>query len=228
MAILSVQRRLEIENQARKVFEKYRHLVEDLCSEEVGPRGVIPVQTRLIISKLYGAQLLVVRDMPNERGLFRAGSYDGTDVLISENQTAGAKRFTEAHEIAHMHLHPGEAHLRERSGDLRASRALKEHEADCFATNLLMPHELASEEFIDRFRGSLAARTIDDDSAYALTAGKLLPSQIRRMSCKRFAELIAKTNWFDGRHFDFLKDVFGVSAEAMAWRLIELRLVSQD
>ncbi len=224
MAILSVQRRLEIENEARKLFEKYRHTVENLCSEEVGPRGVVPVQTKLIISKLYGAQLHVV-DMPNERGPFRAGSYDGIDVTISENQTPGAKRFTEAHEIAHMHLHPGEAHLRERSG---SPKALKEHEADCFAANLLMPRELVAEEFTDRFRSSLVIGTIDDDSAYALTAGKFLPSQIRKMSCRRFADLIAKANWFDGQHFDSLKDVFGVSLEAMALRLIELRLVLQD
>jgi Zn-dependent peptidase ImmA (M78 family) len=163
--------------------------------------------------------------MPNERGLFRAGSYDGIDVTISDNQTAGAKRFTEAHEIAHMHLHPGEAHLRERSG---APKALKEHEADCFATNLLMPRELVAEEFTDRFRGSLVIGTIDDDSAYALTAGKLSPSQIRKMSCRQFADMIAKANWFEGHHFDPLKDVFGVSLEAMARRLVELRLVLQD
>jgi hypothetical protein len=91
MAILSVQRRLEIENEARKVFEKYRHSVENLCREEVGPRAVIPVNTRLIISKLYGAQLHVV-DMPDKHGPFRAGGFDGIDVTISENQTPGAKR----------------------------------------------------------------------------------------------------------------------------------------
>jgi Zn-dependent peptidase ImmA (M78 family) len=226
MAILSPKRRLEIEREAREVFEMSRRMAQDLCGDEVGPRGAIPVQTGRIISKL-GIQVRRDRDLPNQRGLITAGRFSGTEVLISEDQSPGAKRFTEAHEIGHIRLHPGEMHLRERSDGQKSRSPLKEQEADFFAANLTMPRELIIEEFTDRFGRTLSVRNVDDDQAHALTNGKFSPSQIRKMNCKQFAELIAESKWFSGRYFDSMKDVFGVSREAMVWRLIELRLVSE-
>jgi Zn-dependent peptidase ImmA (M78 family) len=226
MAILSSRRKLEIEREAREMFEMSRSMAQDLCGDEVGPRGTIPVQTERIISKL-GVQIRRDRDLPNQRGLITAGRFNGAEVLISEDQSAGAKRFTEAHEIGHIRLHPGETHLRERSDGQKSRSPLKEQEADFFAVNLTMPLELITEEFTDRFGSKLSRRNVDDDQAYALTNGKLSPSQIRKMSCRQFAELIAESKWFGGRYFDSMQNIFGVSSEAMAWRLIELRLVTE-
>jgi Zn-dependent peptidase ImmA (M78 family) len=226
MAIVSVKRKREIENGARKVFERYLRVAEDLCAGEVGPRDVLPVKTEIIIEKLCGVQLRRERNLPNELGALTAGGYDGSGVLISDDRTVRDRsdRFTQAHEIGHIELHPGETHLRERS--VVSPKPLKEQEADYFAANLLMPEELAVHEFTSRFPSRLSAEVIDEDSAFALTSGKLRPSQIRKMSRRQFAELIATSSWFNGHHFDSLMDVFGVSAEAMGRRLIELGLVS--
>jgi hypothetical protein len=224
-ALLTPQRRQQIENRARIAFEGYRHLVEDLCGEEIGPRAVLPVQTGLIISKLYKIHLRAERNLSIDRDVAMAGWSDGKGVVISEDQSLRAKRFTEAHEIGHLNLHPGEAHPRARSASIRLVRPAEEREADCFASNLLMPAEIVIDEFNERFGTQLSVEMIDDDMAHALTGGRISPSQIRRFTTSQFAELLAKVTWYDHRHFDSLKDVFGVSGQAMAWRLSELRLV---
>ncbi len=66
---------------------------------------------------------------------------------------------------------------------------------------------------------------MEDNEAYELTGGRLQASQIRRMQPEEIAELFARATWFNGRQFDPLIKVFGVSAEAMAYRLISLKLI---
>ena len=210
------------------MFEKYRRLAENFCSAEVGPSDVIPVRAEFIVTHLYRASL---GENPNLRtfdGEVAVGRNDGREILVSKDLTAAkllaAKRFTLLHEIGHSELHPGETHFRQRT----QPRPLKEHEADWFAVCVSMPRELVIEEFRDRFGPKLSVLTIDDDRAYALTANRLAPSQIRKMSLKQFAELLAKSQWFDHHLFSSLADRFGVSVEAMALRLMELFLVSRE
>jgi Zn-dependent peptidase ImmA (M78 family) len=229
MAILTTKRRLEIEALTRELFERYHRYVGNLCGEEMSPRACLPVQVDVIISKLLKIPLRRIEEIPNPRAASTAGIYDGDVIVISESQHIGPQRFTAGHELGHAILHPGECRLRERPGTNGAGLALvdpKELEADVFSANLLMPRELVVEEFAERFGIQMARDAIDDDAAFALTAGKLQPSQIQKMSLDQFGELLADSTWFDGSHFTALSDVFGVSSAAMRRRLKELTLLS--
>ncbi len=226
MAVLSSKRESEIQSSVRALFEQYQRFVGDLCGEEVGPRAVVPVNTRLIASKLLHLPTRIESEIAGGRGLVTAGRYDGTEILLADDREMKRTRYTEAHEIGHHRLHPGETHFYQRSNGVRLLAPVKEQEANRFAVNLLMPHELVIDEFTSRFGPVLSKQTVDETVAYALTHDRLTPSQVRQMPLKDFARLIVRSRWFHGRQFDAMEDVFGVSGETMAIRVIELGLVS--
>ncbi len=88
-----------------------------------------------------------------------------------------------------------------------------------------MPRELVSDEFIERFGSQIVREEMGEDEAHALTGGRLSPSSLRRMSPRKLAEYFARAKWFHARQFDALVGVFGVSPDAMARRLTELKLI---
>jgi Zn-dependent peptidase ImmA (M78 family) len=82
-------------------------------------------------------------------------------IVVNENDPDSRKRFTIAHEIAHLQLHKGELFLdhnyrvnfREGENSRTASRQ-QEREANAFAAELLMPCDRVIEAYVEITRGS--------------------------------------------------------------------------
>jgi len=188
------------------------------------------------IARARGLKIEKVERFPSGREIDPSVSTDvrtqgflrGDTVFVSRDQSPGAARFTVAHELAHRLLHPEPLHHREYAIGRHGSQP-QEVEADFFASRLLMPEPLVRSEFGARFGRGLDLTIPSDDLAYDLTMGtrrKVTASQLARMPQLDRAILIARTAFFAGAYFTPICDVFGVSAEAMARRLLELGLVS--
>jgi IrrE N-terminal-like domain len=154
-------------------------------------------------------------------------------VTISKRQSLAVQRFTLAHEIAHWVLHPGLTHHRERvqSENLspRFNRLPEEREADIFASELLMPAEIVSQETAKRFGGPIDGTLAHDDLAFLLSAGTgktIQPTWLARIPQIDRAQLFARASSFGGPPFDPLCKAFEVSVTAMGYRLLQLGLVS--
>lgn len=174
-------------------------------------------------------------DMPDSLGTFRhgAGSFEVAGLLegqlgrvsISAQMIPTVRRFTAAHELGHVALHPylKEAH---RDRPLDGSLALRdrtEREADKFASCYLMPPKLVAERFSMIF--GTPPFTLNDDTAFALLgkssyeAIKLLPS------LRELCRALARAERYNGKQIIPLATQFGVSAETMSIRIEELDLV---
>ena len=145
-------------------------------------------------------------------------------VLLSSKQSFEALRFTAAHEVGHWVLHPGQVMFRDRSlgSPGGTSRPEIEQEADFFAACFLMPPKLLR----DAFRTLFPVReplTNTGVVCFNLPNGRHLeglpPGSLE------FALAVGKAESFNGRRFESLSRLFGVSPIAMAIRLRELELV---
>jgi len=105
----------------------------------------------------------------------------------------------------------------------RGSRDKFEKEADKFATFFLMPEKLVVERFRQAF---LCDRFVfNDETAIALNMPGVHSPESGCKSLRELARILANARYFNGRHFPSLADRFGVSVEAMAIRLEELKLL---
>lgn len=144
-------------------------------------------------------------------------------ISIASDIEPRVSRFTAAHEIGHVVLHPQlEGLHRDRpTVGIGARRDQIEIEADTFATLFLMPRRLLVSEFNRRFLQPFA---LEDDTSFALL-GKSLDAVERMLPTRRHVSReLAAARSYNGRHFESLATYFGVSVEAMAIRLEELGL----
>jgi Zn-dependent peptidase ImmA (M78 family) len=109
---------------------------------ELAP-GIIPVPVEEMVSRL-GATLVVETLDPNISGLlFRQG--EDKAIGVNASHPPVRQRFTVAHELGHLRLHPGKelfldhvrVNLRDNVSSLGTDR--EEREANAFAAALLMP-----------------------------------------------------------------------------------------
>lgn len=156
-----------------------------------------------------------------------AGQIDTVNkvVLVADQFSKSARKFTTAHELGHAVLHPnlGVQHQDKLLTGTSGSQDSVEREASRFATFFLMPEKLLRKRFEAYF---LTQRfELSEDTAFALagSASAKLLSSIR--SVRQLTRLLAGAPSYNGRHFDPLHVQFGVSLEAMAIRLEELSLV---
>jgi Zn-dependent peptidase ImmA (M78 family) len=154
-------------------------------------------------------------------------------VTVAKGQPPPQRRFTTAHEIAHSLYDAGIVQLRERgnsaSDRLDPEQKAREQRAEVFAAELLMPTELTRDAMVKRFGSPLDCTVAHDDLAYFLSLAahqKITPSQLAHMPQVRRAALLATADNFQGKHFVPLAEQFGVSAEAMAKRLLDVDLVT--
>lgn len=158
--------------------------------------------------------------------IIAAGLIDSSErsIEVATDVDPRVARFTGAHEIGHALLHPHLTGLhrdRPLTGRVR-SRDRIECEADKFAAFFLMPRKLVLEQFLLRF---IAPFNLDEQTSFALlgrsssSARELLPTR------RHISLALASAPQFNGRNFVPLADCFGVSADAMAIRLEELRLI---
>ncbi len=196
------------------------------------PNKVIPnpIDTLdpIAAAKLYGFEL----DFVNDLGFYAdraekvavAGQLNRSEqsIRISRAFSAEVTRFTAAHEIGHLVLHPHLTHLhRDRPADgSNIARDEVEIEADKFASYFLMPEKLLRKAFADRFLTE--SFSLSDQAVYALGIRyEKLPKNSRSL-----AELLSTTLSYNGKQFPSLAEAFRVSRKAMAIRLDELQLIS--
>ena len=159
-----------------------------------------------------------------------AGSIDRSErtVQISRRFEAPVRKFTAAHELGHALLHDAQGLHRDRALDgteLGIPRDRTEWEADVFATYFLMPEKQIRAAFENAFKARVFV--LNEETAFALTAGDLETLRATCSDVRDLSRVLARTTQYDGVQFYSLVEQFGVSAEAMAIRLEELRLVNR-
>lgn len=145
-------------------------------------------------------------------------------VFVSPDLDAKVRKFTTAHELGHVVLHDFAIPHRDREldGSAVAHRNDFERQADRFASCFLMPKKTTISLFQEFFRQERFE--LSESTAFALG----MKNEQLRAACSSdrvLSRLLANTTSFDGRNFDSLSNVFGVSAEAMAIRLEDLKLI---
>jgi hypothetical protein len=161
-----------------------------------------------------------------------AGFLDGKNgiVVVSADFSYEVQRFTAAHEVGHVVMHPwvgNQTVHRDVSIDRNRTGQRLQHdqEADYFAACYLMPRKLLEKEFVRRF-GSKTPLLLDDTTLFHM---RVQESNVRAaFSAPKgsllFSRLVANAQVFDRKHFQSLTEMFGVSPTAMAIRLQELGL----
>jgi len=148
---------------------------------------------------------------------------------ISDQQKPRTQRFTLAHELGHVLMHPGIHHHRELplAGITEPHEAVepKERQANHFAGCFLVP----AKQLRLAFRASFGVEhlTPTDEVAYELLGAgfkSLLNSPYESL---HFERLVAQAVRFRGRHFSALNDLFQVSATTLAIRLRQARLTGR-
>lgn len=159
-----------------------------------------------------------------------AGTIDRCEraVHISRRFPSSVRKFTAAHELGHAFLHDGAGLHRDRALDgtergIRRNRT--EREADAFATYFLMPEKQVRIEFKCRFKTQVFVQ--NEETVFALTAWDLSKFQATYNNARRLSKLLARATRYDGVQFHSLAEHFGVSVEAMAIRLEELKIVRE-
>jgi len=148
-------------------------------------------------------------------------------IKVAGNLSYELQRFTGAHELGHIVLHPGMALHRDRP--LLGERPVldkREREANHFAACFLAPEKLVRQAFEQRFHTDTLH--LDDTVAFALVGSKLMQDLLRaKTGSLEFPRAVATAARFgSGNHFKSLASEFGMSPMAMAIRLVELGLVS--
>lgn len=148
-------------------------------------------------------------------------------VAIADQLKPRTKRFTLAHELGHVLLHPGMHHHREMPihglGEPREPAELEELQANHFAGCLLVPTSLLKKAFWSMFKFEYL--TLTDDVAYALI-GEDYMSLMNSPPCSlAFHRRVGEVERFDCRQFQSLVDLFQVHPTTMAIRLRQCGLV---
>ena len=232
--MISGQRRDEIEKQAR-------HLRRRIWEAHLATQGAEVPQDRYELVEPDLAAEVLGFDYVYEESLGRfgergnrfevAGAYDREQkvIQVSSRFPPEELRFTGAHEIGHVILHPQHGPLhRDRpishSGQPNPSRPVIEQEADYFAACFLIPDRLLKPEFKGRF-GSKRPFELDEDSAFLLHLEDQFEDMLSGVDSLVLARSLAVATSFGVEHFDSLAKRFRVSATAMALRIIEMGLI---
>lgn len=136
-------------------------------------------------------------------------------------------RFTGAHEIGHVALnHPNHVMHRDRPVFSIQARTRDhiEQEADYFAACFLAPAKMVVEEFRARFRIG-PPLPLTDAVAFNLCGESGHALMLAGPDSMKFAAAVAGAESFNGLRFSSLAKFFGISVDAMAIRLRELKLI---
>lgn len=173
-------------------------------------------------------ELRVVGERTGVKRSVIAGRLDRRSKIVatSESSPPAERRFTAAHELGHWMLHEVQIEHRDRPIDVLAPRPLREREADEFAVAYLMPPKWIAKDLADRF-GSVPI-SVDEHLAWWLdqTDCERLLKPSKDADFERARAIAICTNVGRG-HFRSMREAYGVTATAMAWRLIELDLIKR-
>jgi len=146
---------------------------------------------------------------------------------ISNQFSLEIQRFTSAHELGHALMHQSSGLHRDRAIDGAPVKRKKEKieiEADKFAVFFLMPRNLVIKRFKQLF--GTRAFTLDDATIFALDPANKMNLMAKKNSLRSISRILAKTEQYNNQYFNSLSKQFRVSAETMAIRLEELKLIS--
>lgn len=146
-------------------------------------------------------------------------------VQVSRNFKEATQRFTAAHELGHAILHKQTVLHRDRPLDGSANniRDKQEMQADKFAACFLLPAKPLKELFEEIFE--MPKFVINADTALALREPGEISFRAKYNTPRSISRRLASADYFRGKSFKSLADIFGVSNETMAIRLEELGLI---
>lgn len=147
-------------------------------------------------------------------------------VSVSKQFPDDVRKFTEAHELGHCLLHTQEILHRDRPLDGSAGRKVEnvvEWQANKFAVYFLMPRKLVLQKFQQIF--GMSSFSINHETALALNMKSADELYATTRSLRGLARLLSNVTRYRSRQVHSLTELFGVSSEAMAIRLEELRIV---
>lgn len=228
----------EIRAEARQSLLRVYERRDELVRQGATIEDVLPNAAELI-ARVHEFEIVRLRELPTQ-------SIEGR--VFAESETAGiidrdsrrifvatrfplrTQRFTLAHEIGHLVLHPLDRYHRDRPlvGGERSNVPKVEREADIFAAELLMPEKYLRTLFEQRFGGPIDGAHASDNLAFNLSLGtrrKVSASQLVGMTRFDRALLFARCDAWGGRMFQSLVDGFNVSSRAMAWQLCDHELI---
>ena len=232
--MISQQRRGEIEREAR-------HLRRRIWETHLAKQGAEVPQDRYELVEPHLAAELLGFDYVSEESLGQfgergnrfevAGAYDRERKLIQVSSRFPLEevRFTGAHEIGHVILHPQHGPLhRDRpislSSQPNPAKPVIEQEADYFAACFLIPDRLLKREFKARF-GSKHPFELDEAAAFFLHLEDQFEDVSNGVDPLVLARTLAVATSFGGEHFYSMAKRFRVSPSAMALRIVEIGLV---
>lgn len=215
-----------------------RNLQRDIYLETQRQRDQEPINPILLLDPAAAATHLKIEfTISPGLGSMRLGQKDievaglinrrANRISVSRRLKSSTHRFTGAHEIGHWLMHPGEVFHRDRPIDAPSShlgsKDLIEVQANYFAAFFLMPRKLVTSHFISRF-GTDSFRFTADQS-FKLQASQQQKLMDRSLDTSSKAKILAAAEFYDGRRFLSMSEEFGVSIEAMAIQIRDLKLV---
>ena len=144
-------------------------------------------------------------------------------IAVSERYSPEEQRFTGAHELGHLVLHPDLPTMHRDRND-RPTRDPLERDANQFAAAYLMPAKWIRDDILDKF-GECPLR-VNDTLAWWLDRED--PERFLHADRKRDVDLalaVASCTSLGNGHFCSMHNEYGVTAQAMAWRLIDLEVI---
>ena len=124
----------QIEEQASQLLKKY-------------PGLEFPVNVIHIANNL-GYECKIFHGDAKMKNISGVVDYDNKQININDSESPCRKRFTIAHEIGHIILHPGENRIDFRTQPSDRPFDVKEFEANEFAGCLLMPRDIFSQKYL--------------------------------------------------------------------------------
>ncbi len=221
----------EIEERAASVQALVWRKRTEIWADETVPIDPVAMLSPDIALRMLGYSF----QMPESLGTFQhvSGSFEVAGMLegqlgrvsVSAQMIPTVRRFTAAHELGHVALHP---HLKEAHRDrpLDGSSVVKdrvEREADRFASSFLMPSKLVTDRFTNIF--GPPPFELSDNTAFALLGKSREETQKYLNTTRELSRALARAERFNGLQVVPLASQFGVSVETMSIRIEELRLL---
>ena len=233
---IPLKREEEIRSQAQTLLKKLWYMRDDFQLQTNDPEALVRIAPVAAAQSLFGFEVVHLEEIPSDDGRFEvAGIIDkhGKQIIISQKFPLPSRRYTLAHELGHLVLHPGRVYHRDRplhGGEyLDCRRPVVEREADLFGAEFLMPTKLLTDVFNRCFGGRIFGSDADDNTCYCLSlaSGKrITPQDFRLMSVSDRAKIVAGVSNFGPTFFRSLIDRFSVSKTAMAIQLKDVGLVT--
>ena len=168
-------------------------------------------------------------DSPGTRTGFQLGGFLNRPMKLiglSDQLAQRTMRFTLAHEVGHVLLHPGLHHHRELplQGITEPHEAVqpKEREANHFAGCFLVPTKQLKLAFVASF--GVEKLTLTDNVAFELLGAGFVSLMNTPYESLVFERVVAQAVRFGGRQFGALNDLFQVSPTTLAIRLRQVGL----